>query len=234
MNSTNARRPIAAMKRLTEEQKKIVEENLGLAYARAKKMRKDSLPDDDKRQASVLGLIYAVMAVDLDKGHLEAHSINRIRKAVVEAESREHVIYVPPRVFNKNKRTKPGRAESMLKLALKSRRMTWVGDATSSEESRNSINWFRRMESALSRDVDDPAIVVDRAERLDSLKAEIRESMSELKPKQRAAVAGFLDGEDQAATAIRLGCSRQNISELKKSAFKKMRTRLSKHVEAST
>lgn len=203
------------MRRLTDEQRKIVEENLGLAYAMAKKMRRDGLLDDDKRQAGVLGLINAVMNHDLDKSKLGHHSKNYIRKWIVDAESREHPIYVPARVFNENKSVPADRGEAMLEAALKSRRMTTSDDP----------------EMAAATIDGDPARIAEHEEWLDLLKAEVRDSMSELKPKQKAAIAGFLDDEEHAVTAARLGCNRQNIAELKKSAFRVMRKRLSKYAE---
>lgn len=218
------------MRRLTEDQKKTVEENLGLAYAIANKMRRDDLPKADKMQASVLGLIKATLSRDAAKGTLGTHAKKTVKKAVLVAGTREHVIYVPIKVFHKSKNVSPERREKMLALAIKSRRMNWIGDETTSKGGGGSINWFRRAETALSRDSEDPATVAAHAEWLALLKDEIRDAMSELKPKQQAAIAGFLDGEEQWETADRLGCTRQNITELKKSAFAKMRKRLSRFV----
>jgi len=90
-----ARRKVLFM--LTKEQSKIVEENVALAYNRAKKLYKEyrykltnvNTPLDDIRAEAVMGLIQAVQRYDESKGFklstFAVHHIdNRVRKHVVK------------------------------------------------------------------------------------------------------------------------------------------------------
>lgn len=83
---------------LTDEQRKMVEDNLGLAYAIARDMTQCKLDINDRRQAGVTGLIRAVQKYDPASGaKLSTYSRKWIISYIRQAEESQKDIRVPTR-----------------------------------------------------------------------------------------------------------------------------------------
>lgn len=80
---------------LTDEQRKLVEDNRWFAISIAEKMTECKLDLDDRRQAGIIGLIEAVKKHDPSAGALSTYASRWIVNEIRRAEAKQKMIWIP-------------------------------------------------------------------------------------------------------------------------------------------
>ena len=101
-------RPALIRPKLDAEQQRIVEANMGLAWDIAKRYgRRSRVPYEDRVQAGILGLIYAIQGYDSSLGSLASYAGRAIRNAIRREITESSLVHVPYYVFAQAHRLRP-------------------------------------------------------------------------------------------------------------------------------
>ena len=185
----------------SREQRQKVYENRGLAYDIAKRYGKGSrIPYEDRVQAGIVGLVYAVRGYDPSRGLFAAYAGRAIRRAIRDEIEDSGLVRVPQYLFRKGRHASPECVEA----------------ATRARKQPKDVGLC----ALVSRDPD-PA---DACERSDLVQV-IIERMDKLPAKCRQAVEAivFPDRSD-AEIAAELGISKSNFQSQRQCGLARLRS----------
>jgi RNA polymerase sigma factor (sigma-70 family) len=205
MSTTTTETPpkTRGLTRLTDEQKEQVEANLGLVYTIAFAMTKCRLPEPDRVQAGMLGLMRAVQLFDPTRGfQLSTYAQCHIKVYIRRAEHNDATIRTPHWTAYK----KPTRASTARLIA----KAAFAGEVA-------SLDAFETDQTASH---DDPAAPLERAEGLRL----IHWAIQSLSDRDREIVLGrYWDGETLKQIGRRSGSSRETIRLIETKALARLR-----------
>lgn len=183
-----------AIEPLTEEQRRLVAEHVGLATAIARKRSRSVIPKLDREQFGCLGLIRAAKSYRPEKGEFENLACRCIRSAIIDAERAE--------------------AGGMIRVGLRSVRAS----VERGEDVRRPVRLFGEIEDLDSWLVG--SLVKSPVEDRD----EIETAMGCLSNKERSIVMGYwIDGKTMKQVGEAVGLSEAGVCLAIQSIIRRLR-----------